>query len=72
MEYTLDQLIEALQGQKAQGVPGDTPVVMPCRSASWVTKLTGINSSAAIAKKSAGKKVCEIVASRGIKVILLS
>lgn len=72
MEYTLDQLIEALQSQKAQGIPGDTLVMVPCKSASWaLEKITSIKS-AAIAKKDASKNVCEIVASRGIKVVLLS
>jgi hypothetical protein len=76
MIKTIDELIAALQAQKASGVPGDTPVAIPAQDNNGkhgMAKLDVQPRLAAISKDEYGKGwgLCRLVSRSGIPIVML-
>jgi hypothetical protein len=76
MQHTIDSLIALLEQQKAEGVPGDTPVVVEARDNNgrygFAQRVTTVRT-VAVAKSDfeKGWELCKVVSNRGVQTVLI-
>lgn len=74
--HTIDSLIALLEQQKAEGVPGDTAVVVEARDNNgkygFAQRVTTVRPvSVAKVEFEKGWELCKVVSSRGVRTVMI-